>query len=352
MAYKRIGVVGADAALNEIIAFVTTDPALVALGQNWSVVWQQDTRPTNKRKQVMLKGPGLAASDEVFITLCAITDFRTVGETSLIIAGATGPNMGQQMWDTQYGATTRPPMVYLDNTTPMELFMVANGRRFIVVVKTSTVYQPLYAGLILPYATPNMYGYPLYVGGTAGYTGAGASYPISWRNAVRDGFSAFPMAYSYYSTSSNYSEVPAMLLRPDGTWAYVAAEQGSGSLTFADKICIAPVAQPTNMGDGVNANSMYFGTQTDIGGIGYFDVIRYTIDCIGGGIVTAPYTLYFSRITGAPDVVTYGILDGIEHVINREATAESTFLRDGVEFMVFPNVMRTTNGLYFALALE
>ena len=41
----------------------------------------------------------------------------------------------------------------------MPYWFIANGRRFIVIVRVSSVYQSAYAGFILPYHLPNTF-YP------------------------------------------------------------------------------------------------------------------------------------------------------------------------------------------------
>ena len=61
----------------------------------------------------------------------------------------------------------------------------------------------------------------------------------------------------------------------------------------------------------------------------------------------------FSNVTGNPENPTiYGILDGCYDAGGLGLTAESNFLVDGVEHMIFQNLMRTNVASYWALALE
>ncbi|PHR58711.1 MAG: hypothetical protein COA47_09910 [Robiginitomaculum sp.] len=50
----------------------------------------------------------------------------------------------------------------------MNYWFVANGRRFIVVADVNGTWATMYAGFMLPYATPSEMPYPMYIAGNAG----------------------------------------------------------------------------------------------------------------------------------------------------------------------------------------
>ena len=68
----------------KLLAFLTADPALVAAGQAWEVVWSRDVTGNQSR---VLKGKGLSGTDEVLVTLSKRDDQLTVGES---VCGSAG----------------------------------------------------------------------------------------------------------------------------------------------------------------------------------------------------------------------------------------------------------------------
>lgn len=112
-------------------------------------------------QEIILKGIGLAGADQVFVGI------RVVGIHSDTIhnweiKGLTGAS-GSSTFDLQPGASPSVFTAFWDQSIPF--WIVVNGRRFIVVGKVSSTYHSLYAGFMLPYATPTEYPYPLFIGG-------------------------------------------------------------------------------------------------------------------------------------------------------------------------------------------
>jgi hypothetical protein len=114
-------------------------------------------------RELHLKGPGLAASDEIFVSIRAFED-AAADWFNWGIQGAVGFDANLD-FQGQPGAGADVYMHLWNDAIPY--WFVANGRRFIVVAKVSTVYQACYGGLFLPYGTPAQYPYPIMIGGSS-----------------------------------------------------------------------------------------------------------------------------------------------------------------------------------------
>lgn len=116
-------------------------------------------------RELILMGQGTAGTDEIFVGI------KTFSNTSSdyfdwYLQGFTGYSAGGT-FDSQPGAMTdKRPRMLLDDSA-MDYWFVANGRRFIVVAKVTTVYEACYLGFYLPYGTPAQAPYPLMIGGSS-----------------------------------------------------------------------------------------------------------------------------------------------------------------------------------------
>lgn len=117
-------------------------------------------------RMFFIRGPGLAGQDAIHVQL--YTHRNEVSDWyNWRINGAAGFNPdasplygGQPGYD---GGSVTAMMLW-NQTLPY--WFIANGRRFIIVAKISTVYQSCYGGFILPYGLPSEYPYPLAIGGS------------------------------------------------------------------------------------------------------------------------------------------------------------------------------------------
>jgi len=117
--------------------------------------------------ELILMGPGTAGTDEIYTAIQTVEDgandwynWRIAGMTSYtatdleFIPGLTQGRMARLLlWQNK-----------------IQYWCVANGRRFIVVAKVSSVYEASYLGFALPYGLPTQFPYPLIVGGAASPT--------------------------------------------------------------------------------------------------------------------------------------------------------------------------------------
>lgn len=301
-----------------LLSALKTNATLVSAGQQWTQVWSV----TN---QVVLRGPGLAGDDNVYIGLKLVSDptndsyyIQMRGMTDILdsatdIAGHVNVSK----------ATT----VFLDSQ-PFSYWIVANGRRFAIVLKISTVFQAGYAGLFLPYATPDSYPYPLFVGGTCGENLPNTP---NWRS-VEDCHTQF--------ISPNYGapaikESCAWMLDPAAQWVRC---WNNGSDPGNPKIGMAPELFHAGLGAVQTAGVSTYG----------YDTIRQRQSaCYGGAFALTPISL----VQAVPTDQTFGILDGCYRVPGIGNSSENLVTVDGLNHLVVQNVFRTGTGQYWALGL-
>ncbi|MNK66237.1 hypothetical protein D3C87_855530 [compost metagenome] len=312
---------------DKLKAFLTTDPALVAAGQNWSVAWEAASGaafPTD----IVLKGPGMAGDDEVFIGLRRV-DAPQLQSFFIRMVGMTGVLPGGVAYNNHVNVSDNVVM-FLDQN-PMKYWFVANGRRFVVVVKVSTVYETLYGGLFLPYADPTQYPYPLMVGGSAG---ASFDENYNWTN-TQFSHSQFITPQTNASTPPN-DRGSLYFLDPSAQW--VAADNKDRTSSIQSSAGVAPYHWLGGLGTHLSASN----------NVGYPTLLDRTLGCLGGSFALQPVTL----VQRQPTDQTYGVFHGVYQVSGNGNPAENIIEMDGVDHLVVQNVWRTTPNSYWALALE
>ena len=112
------------------------------------------------------------------------------------------------------------PRLTLSNS-PFQYWIIANARRFMVIADINGTWASLYCGLLLPYATPAEYPYPVYVGGN-GYTEISSSTsPANELGSMYDPFATSSTSqYATLSTSTNL--FTAYLRKPEGSYLAIA----------------------------------------------------------------------------------------------------------------------------------
>jgi hypothetical protein len=142
--------------LRRLRAFVTGS----ALGsQAWTQMRWTESATT---QELILKGPGLAGADEIFVGIRS--DQNAASDTyNWHIRGATG-YLPLDAWADQPNASPERHMALWNQ--PMPYWFVADGRRIMVAARVSTRVMFIHLGFILPYATPGQYPYPLLIVGS------------------------------------------------------------------------------------------------------------------------------------------------------------------------------------------
>ena len=308
---------------SKLDTFLRTDATLVSESENWSVA------VTHSSTEKVYNGPGLAGTDDVLIGLKLVSR-PSPDEYEIQMVGMTGTLGGAGGFDQHVNTTPQHVRMFVDSGS-MTYWFIASGRRFVVIVKISTVFQAMYGGFFLPYAAPTDYPYPLFVGGSAGqYNGAAG--PTSWRS-VDAGHAQFPCSYYDDSVSTSSQRYPsALMLSPQGDWLKVAATGDDAD------VGIAPRQFFSGMGVTKTAGSSGYG----------YDSVRTRLQSgFNGEALLTPLTL----VAALPGDVTYGALDGCYHVPGYGNSSEDLVTVAAVNHLVVQDTFRSGIGDYWALAL-
>lgn len=351
MAYKTGTAASHTALWNTLIDFLTNEPALVAAGQAWSIAWQHATGP-----ELVLVGPGLAGTDEIYVGLKRVDERFATGESEIVITGCTGIINSATEYHEHVNDLGRRPRIMLD-FSPMQYWMVANGRRFVVVVKVSTTYQAMYGGFFLPFGTPSAYPYPLFIGGTAGsYTNTNEYVVRSWRDGERDGYRHFVYPWASAPNATYPYDSTAFMLDPQVTWRGGTFNYARDSVYQLPGFLVGPRGFPHYLGGfkcSPTQGRTYYGSgSNDSQRLGYDDLRALLIPGLNGELPLMPITLMSANFSESPNPVTYGVLDGCFSVAGDSNYAENIITAYGVDHLVVPNVMRSSVYEYWALALE
>lgn len=314
-------------------AFLTTNSDLVAAGENWEVVWQAPSGAPNET-DVVLRGPGLAEQDTVYVGMRRGMD-ALADSYWMELRGMAGINPAATTYSGHINPSREVRM--FTDIGSMTYWFVANGRRFIVVLKISTVFEACYAGFFLPYSLPTTYPYPMFIGGSAGpknlnlvgNANNNSRSPINWRDQAEN-HRHFISPQSWEAADDLDSS--AVMLSPQGEWLSVSA---------------IPNGRPDPVGvlpdRGLNA----LGSTTVLSGF-HFDPPFWqqrVISCLGGDAPMMPVTL----VQRSPADQTWGILDGVYRCQGFENSAENIIAEGGVDHLVVQNVYRTTLNDYWAM---
>lgn len=320
---------------SKLINFLTTDSELVAESQNWVQVWQPGSNSAgdgNEEYDVVLRGPGLTASDQVYVGMRLVPDLLN-DSAAICMVGMTGIiSTAENYYDHINVTPNHGVRCFLRGNNPMDYWFVANGRRFIAIVQVSTVYEGLYGGLFLPYGDPTQYSYPLFIGGTAGNTN-GTGEPDDWRDTGT--YHTFFHRSQYESSGSNNANASAHMLDPSGNWLRIAITEGEDQ-----NVGMTPW-------EFFDSSSWHIDKSNSSQQISYTDTHARIIQCFGDDFPLVP----IGPVTNTPSVCFYGVLEGVYHVPGRGNSAENIVTAEGVDHICFPNVFRTGIDQFFAVAL-
>jgi len=186
MAYETGNATDYRDLLLKLKTFLTTNVDLIAASEEWialrSVVMLDSEGYSD---ELILKGPGAAGTDEIYVGIKCFQN-PTDDLYNWILTGMVGFNTVTP-WDDQPG---QMPKVGLSLwNSPIKYWVVANGRRFVLVAKVSSFYVTMHAGFILPYATPSQYPYPNFVAGNIpSYLNAFLTENYSWNSPLNSNF--------------------------------------------------------------------------------------------------------------------------------------------------------------------
>ena len=274
-------------------------------------------------RYIYFKGPDITVGLGTINVYINIRRFRT---TNFILTGSLDPQREQAYnWEIR-GATgyaggssfnTQPnvnpktgtavPTLTLSAITTQYWFVISN-RRFIVIAKTASVYPSLYAGLILPYATPSEYSYPLYISTSASDTEM--QYTNTTTGANTQGIAARTSGIGRPVEGASY------LLNPNNTWF---------------KPTLSAQNRPDNMWPVVN------------GSLGV-NIQALSPD---GNYTLTPITLFTSTLGG----VIWGELDGVYFTQGENNASENTLTISAEPYACFQNHWQITRVNFFAIKM-
>lgn len=108
-------------------------------------------------KELYMRAPGLNGTDRIHVNFKAVENLGT-DVFNLQIEGAVAFNT-LVSFTAQPGVSPLGHMYLWDSTIPY--WIIANGRRAIIIAKVSTTYQSAFVGFYLPYSTSSEMPYPI-----------------------------------------------------------------------------------------------------------------------------------------------------------------------------------------------
>jgi len=208
----------------------------------------------------------------------------------------------------------------------MTYWFYGNDRRVICVFKSGTNYSFVYLGLFLPYAFPNEYRRPLYVGGVGNAQRA-------WNESnTRNSFFADPgFEGSFFM---DRADLWVNVQNRDTTTV-----SDPSNVTNTTSACIWPKKSSLNSGNSGASSSAYAWT--------YQQLIQLRPNALGE-VPLFPLQI-LSRPENSGNGALMGALDGCYDVPAFNKVAEQTLTYGGNTFRIFPNVYRTIASQFLAI---
>ncbi len=286
----------------DVFSFLITPPWTISFSSSDHRIW---------------KAPGNSGTEAIFVGVQPF--FNTSGAYyNWNLNGFTGYDSTNALFTTQPGAVqwngftydAQLPILTLWNSS-IPYWIVANGRRVMMLAKVSTVYVQMYLGYILPYPSPGQYPYPLFVGGN-----------LAWEDSA-----------------------PAVGDARWG-WAYAGAENANfyqmARAVSAERECAGRLRTPAGHWLGFDGNwANYIGSMWPYNH-GAQDV-RPNLD---GSYPLLPVILS----DGLPNI--YGELDGLLWTTGFGASPEDTVTIGNAQYVFGQNVFRANRSNFHAMRLQ
>jgi hypothetical protein len=307
--------------------------------------WENKRTVTGSSAEYIWRAPGNDDTNSIYVGVQRFLDVSGDYD-NLRLCGMSGFNSGLTFLNQPNALHDGQPFLCLLRTGSMPYWFVASGRRVVIVVKASTVYQSAYMGFIDTYGNPSQFPYPLAIGGSMAWVTEPGVNSINWKwNYTGAENAAFPFGNSTGVGLGNDKRHPMRLRRPDGVWrGYQAATQILQSTQDAGYVwpycCWA--GSPSSCDVRANLDGGYtilpIILAEDAGTPAYSSQIPH-IDGRGDAWLT-PTT---------PNV--WGELEGVGFVTGSANSAENTVTIDRKTWLVVQNVFRATLGDFFAVKL-
>lgn len=308
--YWRVNITAGGASLRLCELRLFADTAL-----KWDV---------SSRFEYAWKAPGVDGTQEIFVGGYSRTD-----------NGADSYNLGFRgfrYWLDLASSVRDVPnssgdKFILLSKTPTAYWIVANGGRFVLVTRTSSVYEFAYCGFGLPYETPSNHPYPMLVGAPS--TDGTQRWDVSTGSA--GGFYRNPSDPGAVS-SADTTDGGLAAVMPDGSWMQVCnRSSGTGSEGNA-----LPAAER-------RGRTWPYAVQ-DSGGV-QVDHLR---DCVDGTKPMLPIVVFRYYLSPHP----WGELDGVYWTTGFNNSAEALIREGAIDHLSVPNTFRSSIQSFAAIALD
>jgi hypothetical protein len=268
--------------------------------------------------EMIWQAPGNGGLDQIIVGAKTFSDAGTdywnwrLGGFTAYDSGAV---FNQQPGYVGGAGQSHPSPVFTLWNSSIPYWIMANGRRVIVVAKVSTVYVTAYLGFMNSYMSPGAFPYPLIVGGNLAFSTEPATTSPSWRwSYTGPEMRNFPIPLA---SSMSFDYQSSLQLRlASGSWR--GFDITAGDSAFGQVWPFAYVDQSTQ-----------------------YDW-RPNLD---GGYPLLPVVL-FDHI---PNI--YGELDGVLATSGFSQGAENTITANAVKHLVLQNVFRNTKADFFAVRM-
>lgn len=332
MAHETGTATDAQDLFDKLVAFLTTNADLVTAGETWTQDWTAPSGAPNESAIVLTGDVAAGDPPKIAMQLVAIP---ATSQFEIQFNGLTNV-LTSAVLPTDHANSSSQVRLFLDNN-PMTYWFTASGRRFIVVVKISTVFESAYCGLFLPYALPNTYPYPLYLAASAGL---GSNQPADWRS-LANSHASLALPSRVDGTGSAFRPATAYCLSPAAQWEPVTVPSTDG---VASSALTEVMLHPFYDGGFVAAS-----TESAAGRRLYSDD-ALALQVEGPNSVFGAHAVTLFRRDPANQA--YGILDGVLAVQGRNNAAENEITIGAADYLVVQDTFRTTLNRYFAVLKE
>jgi hypothetical protein len=213
------------------------------------------------------------------------------------------------------GQAQSSPVLSLWNST-IPYWIIANGRRVIIIAKISTVYVAAYLGFMSSYMAPGAFPYPLIVGGNLAFLNEPVVTDPSWRWSYA-GVEMRNFAIPFASSMSGDYQSSLRLRLTFGTWR--GFDISNAEATYGQLWPNAYVDPAANYDWRPNLDGTY---------------------------PLLPVVLF----DATPNI--YGELDGVYSTAGFSQGSENTITVGGIPYLVVQNVFRNTKADFFAVRLS
>lgn len=311
---------------------------------------------TSSSSQSILRGPGIAGSDNIYIGFRTLRD--DLRDLNLLqVFGLTGYNPATLLMCNQPGATGISVSA-LDSGCPsltlsdkqMPYWITVSGRRIIFAFKVGTQYEAGYAGFFLPYTDPVNYPYPMLIGGSMDMD---KDLGLLKPSARHSGHSVFCIPGA--TKEMKDSRLGGLkVLGYNGLWASLAnlykrssTGGGPGETFLANGV---PVNSDDTPYSYVYPRKPVF--YSDVLGEGY-DYPNFSMAKTGSDqYLLHPHELVINGVTLSGEKELVGVIDGTCFVSGDNNLSENIITFGGKSWVVFQNVFRTGLMDYFAMVRE